>query len=104
MRVSEEITIQICDAVPSVTPQVLDAVLSAAAKDSQLVFVQGEGHQVIDGKSSYPDLIQIQINDAQEAINLAQQLLNACATAMANGGELRSPVTLLISGQALVSE
>ncbi|TCV51604.1 hypothetical protein [Pseudomonas sp. 460] len=104
MQISEEITSRICETIPGVTPRLLESVLNVAGEDSQLLFVQGEGYQVIDGKSSYPDLLQIQIADAQEAMRLAQQLLNACADAFGNNGALRSPVTLLIAGQASLSE
>jgi len=104
MKVSEEITTRICDAIPIVTPELLESVLNIAGKDSQILFDQGEGSQVIEGKGSYPDYLQIQIGDAQEAMRLAQQLLNACADAINNGGKLRSPVTLLIAGQAFLSE
>jgi hypothetical protein len=82
----------------------LDAILTAAGTDSQLLFIQGEGHQVINGKSKYPDYLQIQIGDAQVAMALAQQLLNACSAAISNGGEMTAPVTLLIAGQAIISE
>ncbi|MBV7547405.1 hypothetical protein KW849_14030 [Pseudomonas sp. PDM26] len=104
MKASEEITSQICDAIPEVTPELLEAVLTVAGQDSQILFIQGEGQQVIEGKTSYPDYLQVEITDAQEAMNLAQQLLNACSAAISNGGKLRSPVTLLIAGQALLSE
>ncbi|PMV86760.1 hypothetical protein C1X35_31375 [Pseudomonas sp. FW306-1C-G01A] len=104
MKVSEEITAQICDAIPTVTPLLLESVFNVAGKDSQILFDQGEGRQVIEGKVSYPDYLQVQISDAQEAMRLAQQLLNACADAMHNSGELRSPVTLLVAGQASLSE
>ena len=104
MKVSEEITSQVCNAVPGITPNVLDNIFTAAGEDSQLLFVQGEGQQVIDGKSKYPDYLQIEIGNAQEAMALAQQLLNACVAAIGNGGVLPSPVTLLIAGQAIISE
>jgi hypothetical protein len=104
MKASEDITTRICEAIPTVTPQLLESVLNIAGMDSQILFDQGEGRQVIEGKVSYPDYLQIQISDAQEAMRLAQQLLNACADAISNGGELRSPVTLLIAGQASLSE
>ena len=82
----------------------LDSIFTAAGQDSQLLFVQGEGEQIVDGKSKYPDYLQIQIGSAQEAMALAQQLLNACSAAICNGGVLRSPVTLSIAGQAIISE
>ncbi|WP_073666299.1 hypothetical protein [Pseudomonas aeruginosa] len=104
MKVSEEITSQICAAVPGISPGTLDAIFTAAGSDSQLLFIQGEGHQVINEKSEYPDYLQIQIGDAQEAMRLAQQLLNACSAAIGNGGVLPAPVTLLIAGQAIISE
>ncbi|MGG5276377.1 hypothetical protein [Pseudomonas syringae pv. coryli] len=104
MITSQEVTTQICNAVPGITPDVLGSIFTAAAKDSQLLFVQGEGHQVIEGKSNYPDYLQICIGNPQEAMALAQQLLNACAAAISNGGALRSPVTLQIAGKAIISE
>lgn len=104
MKPSEEIIDLICDAVPGVTPDALDSIFSAAGGNSQLLFVQGEGHQIVDGKSTYPDYLQLQICDAREAAALAQQLLQACAAAIDNGGVLRSPVTLMVAGQAILSE
>lgn len=104
MKVSEEVVNQICKSIPGITPYVLESVFTAAGKESQLLFVQGDGQQVIDGKSKYPDYLQIQIGDAQEAMALAQQLLNACSAAICNGGVLHSPVTLVIAGQAIISE
>ncbi|RMM39394.1 hypothetical protein QO021_30310 (plasmid) [Pseudomonas amygdali pv. lachrymans] len=104
MKVSEEIANQICNAIPDITPTVLDSIFASAGTDSQLLFVQGEGGQVIDGKSKYPDYLQVQICNAQDAMALAQQLVNACSAAMGNGGVLRSPITLLIAGQAIVCE
>lgn len=104
MKASEEITSQICEAIPEMTPELLDSVLNLAGKDCQILFDQGEGQQVIQGKSQYPDYLTIQISDAQEAMRLVQQLLSACADAMNNGGELRSPVSLNFGGQALLSE
>jgi hypothetical protein len=104
MKATEEITAQICDAIPEANPKLLEAVLKVAGQDSQLLFIQGEGHQVIDGKSCYPDYLQVEITDAREDMNLAQQLLKACSAAMDNGGEFRSPLTLSFAGQALLSE
>lgn len=104
MKASEEITTQICEAIPDITPQLLDLVLTHAGKDCQILFEHGAGQQVVQGKSIYPDYLTIQITDVQEAMRLAQQLLNACADAMSNGGELRSPVSLIFAGQALLSE
>lgn len=104
MKACEETTIRICNAIPAVTPEMLESVLSVASEDSQIIFVQGEGHKVIDGKSFYPDYMSVQISDAYEAMRLAQQLFNACADAIANGGALRAPVSLIIAGQALLSE
>ena len=104
MVVSEEVSELICSTVPSVTPDMLSAIFTAMKDSSQVLFVQGEGRQVIDGKSNYPDYLQVEIGSAQEAAALAQQLLNACATAIGNGGALPSPVTLLIAGQAIISD
>lgn len=104
MKTSEEITSKICAAAPNVTPQLLNSILNAAGGDTQIIFAQGEGVEVIDGKGLYPDYLQVQITDASEAMRLAQQLLNACSDAIVNGGELRSPVVLLLAGQALLSE
>ncbi|KNH43677.1 hypothetical protein M5G27_27900 [Pseudomonas shahriarae] len=104
MKATEEITTQICDAIPELTPELLAAVLNAAGEDCQILFIQGEGQQVIKGKTHYPDYLQVEITDPREAMNLAQQLLNACSAAMDNGGVLRSPVTLSFAGQALLSE
>lgn len=104
MKFNEEITNQICAAVPDVTPCMLNAIFNVAGKGSQLRFTQGEGQQVIEGKSTYPDYLEIEIGNAQQAMALAQQLLNACSTAISNGGALRSPVTLLIAGQAVISD
>lgn len=104
MKATEEITTQICDAIPELTPELLAAVLNAAGEDCQILFIQGEGQQVIKGKTHYPDYLQVEITDPREAMNLAQQLLNACSAAMDNGGVLRSPVTLSFVGQALLSE
>lgn len=104
MKVSEEVISQICTAVPGITSTMLNAVFTKAGEDSQLLFIQGAGHQVIDGKSKYPDYLQIEIRNAEEAMALAQQLLHACSDAISNGGALRSPVTLVIAGQAIISE
>lgn len=104
MKISEEITTQICDAIPAATPVLLDSILAAAADGSQLIFSEGEGQTNVEGKTYYPDYLQLQISDPQVAMRLAQQLMNACAGAMANGGVLPSPVTLLISGEAYLSE
>ncbi|MDP5168547.1 hypothetical protein [Pseudomonas syringae] len=104
MKISEEITNQICTAIPGTTPKMLDSLFTAAGQDSQLLFIQAEGQQIVDGKSKYPDYLQIQIGSAQEAMALAQQLLSACSAAICNGGELRAPVTLLIAGQAIICE
>lgn len=103
MKVSEEITDLICDSTPGMTPQLLEAALNVAS-DAQILFTQGEGCEVIDGKSVYPNYLQLEITDAQEAMRLAQQLLNACAEAMSNGGALRQPVSLTFAGQATLSE
>lgn len=104
MKASEEITSHICDAIPEVTPELLEIVLKVAGQDSQLLFIQGEGQQVIDGKSSYPNYLQVQVTDVREAMNLAQQLMSACSAAIDNGGVFRSPLTLSFAGQALLSE
>lgn len=103
MKASEEITSLICDSTPGMTPQLLEAALSVAA-DAQILFTQGEGCEVVDGKSEYPNYLQVEITDPQEAMRLAQRLLNACAEAMSNGGALRQPVTLTFAGQATLSE
>lgn len=103
MNATEEVIGLICDSTPGITPQLLEAALSAA-QNTQILFVQGEGGQVIDGKSEYPDYLQIQIGDVHDAMRLAQQLLNACADSIGNGGALRVPVTLSLAGQAILSE
>lgn len=67
MKVSEEVTNQICTAIPGITPKMLDSIFTTAGQDSQLLFVQGEeGQQIVDGKSKYPDYLQIEIGSAQE--------------------------------------
>ncbi len=104
MIASEDVTNKICTAVPGITPNMLKSIFTTAVQDSQLLFVQGKGQQIVDGKSKYPDYLQIEIGNAQEAMALAQQILNACSAAIGNGGVLRSPVTLLIAGQAIISE
>ncbi|MFU5274977.1 hypothetical protein ACM7YY_09635 [Pseudomonas aeruginosa] len=104
MKVSEEVSSQVCTAVHGITPDTLQAIFAAAGAESQILFIQGEGHQVVHGKSKYPDYLQIEINDAQEAMALAQLLLKACSTAICNGGVLSAPITLLIAGQAIISE
>ncbi|MCF5374491.1 hypothetical protein [Pseudomonas syringae] len=104
MKASEEINDLICNAVPSITPVTLDSIFAAVSGNSQLLFVQGEGHQVVSGKSEYPDYLQVRISSAQDAAGLAQQLLQACAAALANGGEVASPITLSFCGQAIISE
>ena len=103
MKASEEITSLICDSTPGMTPQLLEAALNVAG-EAQIIFNQGEGHDVIDGKSKYPNYLQIEIADANEAMRLALQLMNACANAIDNGGVLRSPVALILAGQATLSE
>lgn len=103
MKATEEITALICDSTPGMTPQLLEAALNVAG-DAQILFIQGEGGQVIDGKSEYPNYLQIQISDTHEAMRLAQQLMKACADSIGNGGALRFPVSLSLAGQATLSE
>jgi len=73
-----------------------------AVKGAQIYFAQGEGETIEDEKTSYPDHLKIQINDAVEAARLAQQLMNACADA--RNGVLSVPVTLHLTGRAEFSE
>jgi len=104
MKIGEKKVGQICDAVTGVHPSTVEAVFMAASTDAQLVFVQGEGHQTLHGKSVYPDYLVVQISDAQVAMALAQQLMSACSTAINKGGVLAHPVSLQFAGQAIISE
>jgi hypothetical protein len=94
MQIDEEVIQRVCAAVPSATPAVVHAVANALlTSGAQIAFDQGVGLVVDDGKSRYPDYLQLVIKDPEKASLLAGELTSACA-----GGRL--PVTLLVAGQA----
>lgn len=103
MKASDKIIKQICKAVPEATPDLVRSILTAAG-EAQIFFAEGEGQKTVAGKAVYPDYLQVQISSSYTAGSLAQQLVNVCADALSNGGQLRAPVTLLIAGQAEISE
>jgi hypothetical protein len=102
MKAEDEVFEHICKLVPAADHGIAKAVL-AAIGDAQIFFAAGDGVKVVDGKSVYPDYVQIQIKSSFEAARLAQQLMSACADALGSGGELRTPVTLFLAGQAEIS-
>jgi hypothetical protein len=103
MKTTNEFVDRICSLVPGATPDLLQAILTAIGP-SHIFFAEGAGQAVVEGKSVFPDYLQIQITSAYEAGNLAQQLMRACTDALANGGKLRAPVLLLLAGAAEVGE
>ncbi|MDT8992723.1 hypothetical protein RQP54_17760 [Curvibacter sp. APW13] len=94
MQIDREVIQRVCSVVPSATPAVVQAVANALlTSGAQIVFDEGIGQVVDDGKSTYPDYLQLVINDVNKAQRLAAELTSACAREW-------SPVTLLVAGQA----
>jgi hypothetical protein len=104
MELSQEKATEISSTIPGATPQKLEAIFRVATEGGQLIFIEGNGCKISEGKSSYPDYLQLEISDAQVAMRLAQQLINACAESLACGGVLKSKVTLVLGGEATLSE
>lgn len=103
MQASEKIIEEICARIPGANPELVKAVLEATGK-AQIFFAAGKGQVVVDGKSEYPDYLQVQVSSSYDAARLAQQLMSACAEALSNHGQLRAPVLLLLAGHAEISE
>lgn len=103
MEATAEVSKRICAVVPAATPRLVDDVFRGT-NDNQLLFIEGEGAQVRDGKPHWPDSLQIHIHDPHTALELAQQLLRAGTEALANGGRMRSPAVLMLGGKAILSE
>ena len=103
MQISPGMLAKVTELLPGVKPQFIERLLRHAADDGQLVFKQGEGHKVVDGKSTHPVHMQVIIDDPALALELAQQLMQGAQRALYGQTE-RASVTLSFSGDVMISE
>ena len=102
MRITDEMVKAAGAVVPSLTQATVRRMLEAAAL-GQFVLMEGEGQQVIDGKSRFPALAQIVVNDPLVALDLAQQLTSGARSAIAQKTE-QAHITLFVAGDGYCSE
>ena len=62
------------------------------------VFVIDGGHVVADGKSHWPDFLQIQVSDPLRALEIAQDLLRQAQARLASGDRPRM-IEMTIAGK-----
>lgn len=97
MQITDEIIERVQAAVPGATLTLVRTVANALlTSQAQIIFVQGDGREMVDGESHYPDSLQLVVNDPHVAADLARQL----SLASSNG----TSTTVLLAGQAEFSE
>lgn len=103
MQISPTMLEKAAEQLPGIQPQFIARMLRSVTRDGQLVFKDGEGHAVVDGKSSYPVYMQLIIEDPSRALELAQQLMQGAHRAL-QGDTGRASVTLSFAGDVMISE
>jgi hypothetical protein len=103
MQISQTMLDKAAEQLPGIQPQFIARMLRNVTADGQLVFKEGEGHQVVDGKSTYPVYMQVIIDDPVRALELAQQLMQGAQRAL-QGDTGRATVSLSFAGDVMISE
>ena len=103
MQISQAMLEKATEQLPGIQPQFIARILRNVTNDGQLIFKEGEGHAVVDGKSTYPVYMQLIIEDPARALELAQQLMQGAQRAL-QGDTRRASVTLSFAGDVMISE
>ena len=103
MQISPSMLDKAAEHLPGIRPQFIERMLRNVANDGQLVFKEGQGHQVVDGKSTFPVHLQVQIDDPARALELAQQLMHGAQRAL-QGETSRITVSLSFDGDCMICE
>lgn len=98
MKVTDDMVAKAAAVVPAMTAGGIRQILEAALSD-QVVMVTGKGLVVEDGKSKYPDYMQIEVSDVYVALDLAQQLISVVQQ-QPGATSLDRPAVLLLYGEA----
>ena len=102
MKITPEMIAKAQAVVPSLTTATVKTMLEAATA-GQVVFAEGVGATVIDGKSKYPTYLHIQITDPLRALGLGEELVRGARQALYNTAESR-PITLMLAGDVDLSD
>lgn len=101
MEISNEMVAKAQAVAPALTDGVVRSMLEAALS-GQVVMVANEGQHIVDGKSLYPDYMQIEVADRYTILSLAQQLI-ATLQGQPNAATLEHPALLMLAGKAGIS-
>jgi hypothetical protein len=102
MKVTDEMVAKATAAVPHMTEETVRQMLEAALSGS-IIMIAGQGHAVANGKSEYPDYMQIEVSDTYVALDLARQLISAVQQ-QPGANTLERPALLLVAGEAGISD
>lgn len=101
MKVTDEMVAKAAAVVPAMTDGIVRQMLEAALSGG-LVMLAGKGQVIEDGKSRYPDYLQIEVSDVYGALDLSRQLITAVQQ-QPGTTVLERPALLLIAGEAGMS-
>jgi hypothetical protein len=88
--------------VPQMTPGIVRAILEAALT-GQIFIAEGEGQEIVDGKSHYPDYITVRISSSYIALDIARQLITGVQQ-QPTQALLDRPIDLMLAGTASISK
>lgn len=101
MNVTDEMVAKALEAAPDMAIGAIRQILEAALS-GQIVMTQGAGQTLAEGKSLYPDYMQIEISDTYMALDIARQLVTTVQQQPA-ANTLERPAIILVSGSADMS-
>lgn len=88
--------------VPHMTPGIVRAMLEAALT-GQVFIAEGEGQNIVDAKSHYPDYITVRVSSSYVALDLARQLITSVQQQPTNT-QLDRPIELMLAGTVAISK
>jgi hypothetical protein len=103
MQISETMLARAAKLAPQLDADGLQRLLRGLMVDGQLVFKEGEGKTMSEGKVHFPVQLQLIIEDPALALDLAAQLMAGAKRAL-EGDDKRTRVTLSLAGDAMVCE
>jgi hypothetical protein len=74
-----------------------------SASAGQILFAVNKDQRVVEGKTKWPALLQVNIDDPMLALETAHQLIGSATRALM-AGDKTANITLLFGGQAVVSD
>jgi len=101
MKVTDRMVSKAAAVVPTLTESTVRKMLEVALSGS-VCMVAGKGRVMEEGKSTFPDYMQLEVTDSYEALSLAMQLISAVQL-QPGATNLERPAILLIAGESGLS-